>query len=73
MADVVWKQVFSSNVSELGYQSEPPALLVRWAKGRTSEYAGVDEKLFEELTKAPSVGSALNERVKGKFPHRYVA
>lgn len=72
MAEVVWKQVFSSNVSRLGYQEDPPALLVEWVKGRTSEYSGVDAKLFDELTKAPSVGSALNERVKGKFQHRYI-
>jgi len=69
---VTWKEVFSSNVSRLGYQNDPPALLVEWVKGKTSEYAGVDEKLFEELTRAPSVGNALNMEVKGKYPHRYV-
>ena len=70
--EVRWKQVFSSNVARLGWRENPPALLVEWVKGRVSEYDGVSEKLFEELTKAPSVGSALNERVKGKFNHFYV-
>lgn len=69
---VIWKDVLSSDVSSLGYDSETNTLLVRWAKGRTSAYEGVPADLFEDLTKAPSVGSALNELVKGKFAHHYV-
>lgn len=72
MSDIIWKQVFSSNVAELGYREDPPSLFVRWVKGRVSEYEGVDAKLFDELTKAPSVGMALNTKVKSKFQHRYV-
>lgn len=74
MSNIVWKSVFSSNVQRLGWQPDPPAMLVEWTSGknRTSEYAGVDEKLFEEITKAPSVGTALNMEIKGKYAHRYV-
>ena len=73
MAEVVWKDIpTSSNVKRIGWQDQPPALIVEWVKGRVSEYAGVDAKLFEEIEKAPSVGSAINERVKGQFEHRYI-
>jgi len=73
MAKIVWKEVpTSSNVKRIGWQEDPPALIVEWVKGRVSEYAGVDGELFEKLEKAPSVGSALNSEVKGKFQHRYI-
>lgn len=71
--EIVWQEVFSSNVNRLGWKDDPPTLVVEYAKGRTYEYEGVDAKLFEELTKAPSVGNALNLRVKGTYPFKRVA
>lgn len=73
MAEVIWKDVFSSNVNRLGWKDNPPTLIVEYAKGRVYEYEGVDEKLFEELTRAPSVGTALNMRVKGQFNYKRIA
>ena len=67
------KQVFSSNVAEVGYDTDTEELLVRWLKsGKTSAYKGASEGLAEELSKAPSVGSMVRSDVIPFYPHRYV-
>ena len=68
------RPVFSSMVSEVGWDSDTSELLVTWAKsGRTSAYSGFDEGKAMELANAPSVGQMVNAEIKssGK-PHRYV-
>ena len=75
MADIEWRETpLSSNVSRLGYQSDPPALIVDWrsSKKGMSEYSGVEPAVFEEGLKSPSVGSWLNTAIKPKYPMRYV-
>lgn len=66
------KNVYSSMVSEVGYDDETQELLVTWNNGRRSAYSGVPEGLAEQLSRAPSVGQMLNSDIKGVFPHRYV-
>ena len=71
---IEWKQVLSSNVAEVGYDSETQDLLIRWSKdGKTSAYAGVPPELAEQCSKAWSVGTFLNDEIKNNFPHRYVS
>jgi hypothetical protein len=65
------KSVYSSMVSEVGYDDETQELLVTWVNGRRSIYAGVPEGLADQLSRAPSVGSMINSDIKGSFPHRY--
>lgn len=68
-----FKDVYSSNVSEVGYDDEAKELLIKWAKGgKTSAYKGVSEELALQLSTAPSVGVMLNAEIKPYFPHRYV-
>lgn len=68
-----WKDVFSSNVIQVGYDGQRKDLLVKWSKGgKTSAYHGVPEELALQLANAPSVGSMLNEEIKPFFSHRYV-
>lgn len=70
---IEWREIpISSNVAALGYSDDPPALLVRWVKGRVSMYLGVPRNMFEEGVRAPSVGSWLNQFVKGHYDHQYV-
>lgn len=71
MANIIWREVFSGNVSKLGYDTESNTLLVAWVKGRISGYRNVPEDMFEDLCKAPSVGSAVNDTIKGKYDHFY--
>ena len=68
-----WNQpVYSSHVTEVGYDSDAGELLVTWANGRVSAYAGVTEELAVQIANAPSVGQALNAQVKNVYSHRYV-
>lgn len=65
------KDVYSSNVSSVGYDSDTKELVITWTKGKRSVYSGVPEELAEQLVNAASVGSMLNAEVKPYFPHRY--
>ena len=59
------KQVFSSMISEVGYDTETEELLVRFSKsGKTAAYKGAPEGLAEELSRAPSVGSMFLSEIK---------
>ncbi len=67
------KSVFSSMVSEVGYDSDAQELLITWAKtGKMSAYAGVPEEVAEDLARAPSVGQMINSEIKPNYVHRYV-
>lgn len=65
------KSVYSSNVSEVGYDSDTGELLVTWKSGKTSAYQGVPEDLAEQVSRAPSVGQMLNSEIKPYYSHRY--
>lgn len=66
------KSVFSSMVSEIGYDDEKQELIVTWAKsGRRSIYSGVDEETATQLANAPSVGQMINSDIKPNYSHRY--
>lgn len=67
------RSVFSSMVSEVGYDSDAKEMLVTWAKSRKqSAYEGVPEDVADTCSRAPSVGQFINEQIKGFYPHRYV-
>lgn len=68
---VTWTNVYSTNVSQVGYDTETRELLVRWDSGKVSAYAGVDEALATEAAKSWSVGSFVARSIKPRFPHRY--
>jgi hypothetical protein len=65
------KSVYSSNVTEIGYDPETKEMSVTWTRGKRSVYSGVPEELAEQLVNAPSVGSMLNEEIKPYYAHRY--
>ena len=65
--------VFSSMVSEIGWDDETNEILVTWAKsGKRSAYSGADEAKALELSKAPSVGGMIHQEIKPFYSHRYV-
>ncbi len=69
---VEWRQPYSDTVAEIGYDSERSELLVRWSRGgKVSVYSGVDWEQFEQVSKSPSVGSAIASDIKPSHPHRY--
>ena len=62
--------VFSSNVSEIGYDDETGEMTVLWNSGKTSGYV-CPEDVALAASKAPSVGQFLNTEIKPFYPHRY--
>lgn len=68
-----WTQpVYSSMVSEIGYDDKTQELLVTWAKSRkVSAYKGVPEDLALQVANALSVGSMINSEIKDFYSHRY--
>ena len=68
---VQWRSVFSSNVSQIGYDEETSELWVEWNSGKTSVYSGVPAKLATDTMNSWSVGSSLASDIKNKFAHRY--
>lgn len=68
------KPVFSSMISEVGWDDDTQEMLVKFSKnGKTAAYKGADEGLALELSKASSVGSMFLEQVKPFYSEwRYV-
>lgn len=66
------RQVFSQNVVTVGYQDNPPVMTVEWKSGRISAYEGVPEETADEVSRAPSVTTAINSMIKPNYPHRYI-
>jgi hypothetical protein len=65
------RNVVSSNVQSLTYDDDTQELSVLWNSGRTSVYSGVPDGLADEVSRAPSVGVVMNEKIKPFYPHRY--
>ena len=66
------KAVFSSMVTNVGYDDETKEMTVTFTNGKTAAYKGVPEEKALELSTAPSVGSMLNAEIKGQYSFRYV-
>lgn len=68
------KPVFSSMVSEVGYDPDTGELLVKWARsGKVSGYSGVSEEIANDLAdgRIASVGQFINSDIKDRHGHRY--
>lgn len=65
------RQVFSSHVAALGYDPNTLELWVKFRTGKTAVYMGVPSDVAKLVVDAPSVGTALNSFVKGKFAFGY--
>lgn len=66
------KSVFSSRVSEVGYDENTKELTVKWAKGnKTSIYEGVPEEVAIDLSNSVSVGSMIGAEIIPNYKHRY--
>ena len=71
--ELSWSQsVFSSIISDIGWDSDTEELLVTFRNGRTAAYKGVPEDKAVELANAASVGTSFNSEIKGFYNFRYV-
>lgn len=69
---ISWKEVHSEQAEKVGYDAETLELFVKWRRGgRVSIYEGVPADIAREAAMAWSIGTFLNDSVKGVFPHRY--
>lgn len=64
-------KVFSSHVSEVGYDAEAEQLHVKFTNGKHAVYESVPADVAARVTEAPSIGMALHQFVKGKYLHGY--
>lgn len=64
MAETWSKNVYSSNVSTVGYDEEEKVLYVTFLKGGAKyAYQGVPAELADNLANAPLVGSMLRTEI----------
>lgn len=66
------KNVFSSQVSQIGYDASAKQLAVKFKNGRTAVYSDVPSDVARNVTEAPSVGTALHTWIKGKYAFGYL-
>lgn len=66
------RQVFSSWVTDIGYDPETQELHVNYAKGRrkSAVYHGVPEDVAARVMAAPSIGEALHAEIRGSYDHK---
>jgi hypothetical protein len=70
---MAWERsVFSSMVESIGYDDTTQEMTVTWKNGRRSAYSGVPEDEALDIANAPSVGQAINQRIKNQYGHRYI-
>jgi KTSC domain len=66
------RNVYSSHIDKVGYDSERQEFHVHWQTGRKSIYSNVPPPVAHQILGSASFGSAITSMLKnGKFPHRY--
>ena len=58
----------SSQVVAYGFDPEKKCLEIQFKGGGTYRYSGVPLSAFDGLKASESVGSYLNQNIKGKYP-----
>ena len=64
--------VSSSNVAELGYDSENQIVYVKFLNGAIFIYKNVPQNEYDGLLNAPSIGSYLHRNLKGVYPYERI-
>lgn len=69
------KEVYSSDVRQIGYKPDAQELFVAWQKEKpgkeVSIYFPVDYQLADQVMNAWSIGKAIRAQIKPVFNHRY--
>ncbi len=63
------KKIFSSFISTVHYDADAETLTVTYGRGGSTTYSAVPPDVGRAVENAPSVGEALHERIRGRFPH----
>jgi len=64
--------VTSSNVASVGYDYESSTLEIEFNNGSVYQYFDVNERVYEELLAASSVGGYLASNIKGIYRYSKV-
>ena len=64
--------ISSSNLAEVGYDSLTETLEVCFKSGRTYQYFGVPEGIYNDLKAAVSPGGYLSREIKGNYRYARV-
>ena len=64
--------VSSTNISEIGYDSDRRTLEVAFKSGTVYQYFDVPERIYEDLIRASSIGQYLNTNIKGQYRYARV-
>jgi hypothetical protein len=65
------RRVFSSHIDRVGYDAAAGELHITYNTGRVAIYSGVPPGVAAKVDGAVSIGSAMYEHVRGRYPHRY--
>jgi hypothetical protein len=65
--------VSSSNIASIGYDASSQVLEVQFHSGSIYQYSDVPLSVHRALMMASSLGSYLNQHVKGRFRYRQVS
>lgn len=71
--DVRRIHVSSSAIRSIGYDAQFHLLEIEYVSGDTYFYYYVPENEYEQLAKAESKGTYVNQRIKPKYPYRKAA
>lgn len=63
------QKVESSDIVEVGYDSDVKILEVMFYGGRTYQYANIPENVYSELISAESIGGYFNTHIRDQYPH----
>jgi len=66
------EKVDSSNVAEVGHDSDTDTLVVLFHNGGMYAYDDVPRTVYDQMLSAESVGKFFNAHVKGKYDFRKV-
>lgn len=66
------QSVASSNLAEVGYDSDLETLEVQFKSGGVYQYFNVPAFMYERLMGADSIGRFFNAEIKGHYPEAKV-
>jgi hypothetical protein len=66
------QSVASSNLAEVGYDSDLETLEVQFKSGGIYQYFNVPAFMYERLMSADSIGRFFNAEIKGHYPEAKV-
>ena len=62
----------SRTVSELRYNPDTKVLSITFVTGKTYDYSDVPERVVDQAMSAESIGSFVNNNIKGEYKYKLV-